>query len=110
MTVRLNRIGNEIVVPLPREELSRMGLDEGSEVEVRVYREPRRFVITPVGEPPDVVGTRCQLRGRLAEQGERLKEKSDLLLKAMQERKVLEKLRERRLAEHRREIGKGHRG
>lgn len=53
MTVRLNRIGNEIVVPLPREELSRMGLDEGSEVEVRVYREPRRFVITPVGEPPD---------------------------------------------------------
>jgi flagellar FliJ protein len=38
--------------------------------------------------------------GDIAEQGKRLKEKSDLLLKAMQERKVLEKLKERRLAEH----------
>jgi len=39
----------------------------------------------------------------IAQQGERLKEKSDLLLKAMQERKVLEKLKERRLEEHRAE-------
>jgi flagellar FliJ protein len=38
--------------------------------------------------------------GTIAEQGRRLKEKSDLLLKAMQERKVLEKLKERRKAEH----------
>ena len=42
----------------------------------------------------------------IAAQGERLKEKSDLLLKAMQERKALEKLKERRLAQHRREAGK----
>ncbi len=39
--------------------------------------------------------------GSIAEQGKRLKEKSDLLLKAMQERKVLEKLKERRKTEHR---------
>lgn len=39
--------------------------------------------------------------GTIAEQGERLKQKSDLLLKAMQERKVLEKLKERRKAEYR---------
>jgi flagellar FliJ protein len=38
--------------------------------------------------------------GEIAEQGVRLKEKSDLLLKAMQERKVLEKLKERRKAEY----------
>jgi flagellar FliJ protein len=39
----------------------------------------------------------------IAQQGERLKEKSDLLLKAMQERKVLEKLKEKRFAEYRAE-------
>lgn len=42
----------------------------------------------------------------IAAQGERLKEKSDLLLKAMQERKALEKLKERRQAQHRREKGR----
>jgi flagellar export protein FliJ len=41
--------------------------------------------------------------GTIAEQGKRLKEKSDLLLKAMQERKVLEKLKERRKTEHKAE-------
>ncbi len=40
-------------------------------------------------------------QGVIAEQGQRLKEKSDLLLKAMQERKVLEKLKERRVGEYR---------
>jgi len=45
-------------------------------------------------------------RGEIAAQGERLKEKSDALLKAMQERKVLEKLKERRQAEHRKAVGK----
>jgi flagellar FliJ protein len=39
-------------------------------------------------------------QGDIAAQGERLKEKSDALLKAMQERKVLEKLKERRKEEH----------
>jgi flagellar FliJ protein len=39
--------------------------------------------------------------GDISEQGKRLKEKSDLLLKAMQERKVLEKLKERRKSEYR---------
>ena len=39
--------------------------------------------------------------GEIAVQGGRLKEKSDLLMKAMQERKVLEKLKERRKAEYR---------
>ncbi len=38
-------------------------------------------------------------RGEIASQGVRLKEKTDLLLKAMQERKVLEKLKERKLQE-----------
>ncbi len=38
--------------------------------------------------------------GSISDQGFRLKDKSDLLLKAMQERKVLEKLKERRKAEH----------
>jgi flagellar FliJ protein len=37
----------------------------------------------------------------ISQQGERLKEKSDLLLKAMQERKVLEKLKEKRFEEYR---------
>lgn len=41
--------------------------------------------------------------GEMASQGARLKEKSDALLKAMQERKVLEKLKERRALEHRQE-------
>jgi flagellar FliJ protein len=45
-------------------------------------------------------------QGDIAAQGERLKEKSDALLKAMQERKVLEKLKERRQAEHRKAVGK----
>lgn len=39
----------------------------------------------------------------IAQQGERLKEKSDLLLKAMQERKALEKLKEKRLEEYKSE-------
>lgn len=39
-------------------------------------------------------------QGDIASQGERLKEKSDQVLKAMQERKVLEKLKERRKEEH----------
>lgn len=46
-------------------------------------------------------------QGDIAGQGARLKEKSDLLLRAMQERKVLEKLKERRLAEYRRDRGRG---
>lgn len=37
--------------------------------------------------------------GEISEQGKRLKEKSDLLIKAMQEKKVLEKLKERRKSE-----------
>ncbi len=45
-------------------------------------------------------------QGDIADQGARLKEKSDLLLKAMQERKVLEKLKERRMAEHRQARGR----
>lgn len=44
--------------------------------------------------------------GKISQQGERLKQKSDLLLKAMQERKVMEKLKERRQSEHRHEVGK----
>ena len=44
--------------------------------------------------------------GDIAAQGERLKEKSDALLKAMQERKVLEKLKERRQTEHRQAVGR----
>lgn len=44
--------------------------------------------------------------GDISAQGLRLKEKSDALLKAMQERKVLEKLKERRQEEHRKERGK----
>jgi len=38
--------------------------------------------------------------GDIAGQGVKLKEKSDLLLKAMQERKVMEKLKERRLEQY----------
>lgn len=45
-------------------------------------------------------------QGDIASQGERLKEKSDALLKAMQERKVLEKLKERRKIEHRQAVGR----
>jgi len=44
--------------------------------------------------------------GVIAEQAARLKEKSDLLMKAMQERKVLEKLKERRHQEWRKERNK----
>ena len=44
--------------------------------------------------------------GEIAEQSRRLKEKSDLLMKAMQERKVLEKLKERRHAEWRKQRNK----
>lgn len=45
-------------------------------------------------------------QGDIAAQGVRLREKSDLLLKAMQERKALENLKERRRDEHRKEVGK----
>ena len=38
--------------------------------------------------------------GEIATQGTKLKEKSDLLLKAMQERKVMEKLRDRKADEY----------
>ena len=44
--------------------------------------------------------------GEVAEQAVRLNEKSDLLMKAMQERKVLEKLKERRREEWRKERNK----
>ena len=44
--------------------------------------------------------------GEIAEQAVRLNEKSDLLMKAMQERKVLEKLKERRRIEWRKERNK----
>jgi flagellar FliJ protein len=45
-------------------------------------------------------------KGDVAEQAARLREKSDLLMKAMQERKVLEKLKERRREEWRKERNK----
>lgn len=74
---------------------------------------------SPEGAPLDVplragilqyashLGERIAAReGDIAAQGERLKEKSALLLKAMQERKALEKLKERRLAQHRLEAGR----
>jgi flagellar protein FliJ len=38
--------------------------------------------------------------GDIAQQGQKLKVKADLLLKAMQERKVLEKLKERKVGEY----------
>lgn len=44
--------------------------------------------------------------GEIAEQSGRIAEKSDLLMKAMQERKALEKLKERRHAEWRKERNK----
>jgi flagellar FliJ protein len=44
--------------------------------------------------------------GEIASQSRRLKEKSDLLMKAMQERKALEKLKERRYGEWRKERNK----
>jgi flagellar export protein FliJ len=44
--------------------------------------------------------------GVIAEQSRRIAEKSDLLMKAMQERKALEKLKERRQAEWRKERNK----
>lgn len=44
--------------------------------------------------------------GEIAAQSQRLKEKSDLLMKAMQERKVLEKLKERRHDEWRKQRNK----
>lgn len=48
------------------------------------------------------MGTKIEgQQGEIAAQGEKLKAKSDLLLKAMQERKVLEKLKERRIREYR---------
>lgn len=45
--------------------------------------------------------------GEIARQAGRLREKSDALMKAMQERKVLEKLKERRQIEWRKERNKG---
>jgi flagellar FliJ protein len=45
-------------------------------------------------------------QGEIAAQSRRLKEKSDLLMKAMQERKALEKLKERRHSEWRKERNK----
>ncbi len=44
--------------------------------------------------------------GEISGQAERLREKSDLLMKAMQERKVLEKLKDRRKADWRKERNK----
>jgi flagellar protein FliJ len=44
--------------------------------------------------------------GEIAEQSRRIAEKSDLLMKAMQERKALEKLKERRQAEWRKDRNK----
>jgi flagellar FliJ protein len=44
--------------------------------------------------------------GVIAEQSQRIAEKSDLLMKAMQERKALEKLKERRHAEWRKDRNK----
>ena len=44
--------------------------------------------------------------GEIARQSGRIREKSDLLMKAMQERKVLEKLKERRQGEWRKERNK----
>lgn len=50
MTRKLFRTGNSTVVSLPKEALDATGLQEGSEVEVRVDRTRRRIVIAPVEE------------------------------------------------------------
>ncbi len=73
--------------------------DEGETVDVPV----RVGILQYAGHLGGVIAAR---QGDIAAQGTRLKAASDRLLKAMQERKALEKLKERRREEHRREAGK----
>jgi flagellar protein FliJ len=78
-----------------RQEVLESGL---SQVETEIDYRGRLGII----QYARFMGTQIEgQEGDIATQGERLKEKSDLLLKAMQERKVLEKLRERKVKEYR---------
>lgn len=80
-------------------EGSRSGEAEGGRVDV-----PLRVGILQYAS--HLGGLIAGQEGDIAAQGERLKERSEALLKAMQERKVLEKLKERRKEGHRKEAGK----
>lgn len=47
MVRKIFKSGNSLVVSLPKESLQRLGLDEGSEVNVTVEEEGGRIVIEP---------------------------------------------------------------
>lgn len=47
MVRKIFKSGNSLVISLPKESLQRLGLDEGSEVNVTVDEEGGRIVIEP---------------------------------------------------------------
>lgn len=48
MVRKLFKTGNSLVVSLPRESVERLGLHEGSEVEVTVDTDGQRLIVAPV--------------------------------------------------------------
>ena len=51
MLRKVFRTGNSVVIALPKEALSYLGLAEGAEVSVDLDREKRQIVIAPVAAP-----------------------------------------------------------
>lgn len=47
MVRKLFRTGNSLVVSMPKEAISRLGLREGDELEIEVDVEARRIVLSP---------------------------------------------------------------
>jgi putative addiction module antidote len=51
MLRKIFRTGNSVVVPLPKEAIEYLQLDEGSEVKIEVDRENHQIIIIPANDP-----------------------------------------------------------
>lgn len=65
MVRKLFRTGNSLVVALPKEAISLLGLEEGSELNVEVDVDARRVLLSPV--EPSVAGIDVEFARQLDE-------------------------------------------
>ena len=56
MLSKLLKIGDTWVIPLPKDALDYLGLDDGAEVSVRLDRDRRQIVISPAAASLAITG------------------------------------------------------
>ena len=67
MIRKVFKTGNIVVISLPKEALSLLGISEGSDVSVDLDREKRQIVISPAVEPLAVIGVDEEFARQVAE-------------------------------------------